>query len=66
MWALGLDLNLGTTLLLISFVLGSPYLNKWGYRSPRRGPVETNMTRNHEVAGLIPGLTQWVKDLAVL
>ena len=22
----------------------------------------TNPTRNHEVAGLIPGLVQWVKD----
>ena len=21
-----------------------------------------NMTSNHEVSGLIPGLTQWVKD----
>ena len=22
----------------------------------------TNLTRNHEVVGLIPGLVQWVKD----
>ena len=25
-----------------------------------------NPTRNDEVVGLIPGLTQWVKDLALL
>ena len=25
----------------------------------------TNPTRNHEVAGLIPGLAQWVKNLAL-
>ena len=27
-------------------------------RSSRRGAVETNLTRNHEVAGLIPALAQ--------
>ena len=26
-----------------------------------RGAAETKPTRNHEVAGSIPGLTQWVK-----
>ena len=28
--------------------------------------METNPTRNHEVAGSIPGLAQRVKDLALL
>ena len=30
-----------------------------------RGAAETNPTRNHEVAGLISGLTRWVKDLVL-
>ena len=33
--------------------------------SSRCGAAETNPTRNHEVSGLIPGLVQWVKDLAL-
>ena len=25
----------------------------------------TNLTRNHEIAGLVPGLAQWVKDSSI-
>ena len=34
--------------------------------SLRCGAVETNPNRNHEVAGSIPGLTQWVKNQVLL
>ena len=33
-------------------------------RNSCHGGAETNRTRNHEVAGLIPGLAQGFKDLA--
>ena len=34
-------------------------------RSSHCGTAETHPTRNHEVAGTIPGLAQRVKDLAL-
>ena len=34
--------------------------------SSHHGASEMNPTRNHEFVGSIPGLTQWVKDLALL
>ena len=36
------------------------------FGSSSRGSAEMYLTRNQEVVGLIPGLAQWVNDLALL
>ena len=44
------------TVLFKALYFGVPVMAQW----------LTNPTGNHEVAGTIPGLAQWVKDLALL
>ena len=47
--------------------------SRWGtgawnpcLQSSHHGAAETNLTGNHEVGGLIPGLSPWVKDPVLL
>ena len=42
------------------------YFIKMRFRSFHRGTADTTPTRNHEVAGSIPGLAQCVKDPVLL
>ena len=49
---------------LCGLIKGFIKMEKFGSSCP--GAAETNLTKNHEVEGSIPGLAQWVKDLALL
>ena len=40
-------------------------IKEWSFRSSHHDSAETNLTSVLEDAGLIPGLAQWVKDLAL-
>ena len=56
-------LQMDQYLLVFVLFLGASHQTSFG--SSCRGAAETNPTRNHEVAGSIPGLAQWVKDPAL-
>ena len=50
-------------MLFKKLICKSPsYIKNSRSRNSHRGTEERNPTRNREVAGSIPGLTQWVKD----
>ena len=55
-WEVGKDFFPGNS-------VSSSKKKKWG--SSCCGAVETNPTRSHEAVGSIPGLSQWVEDLAL-
>ena len=53
--------------LPIPVSFGQHGCRKWSISgSSHHSSAEMNLTRNHEVVGLIPALTQWVKDPALL
>ena len=54
-----------TLLLVVRFINWQLTLEVSDFQSSHCGAVQTNPTRNDEVAGFIPGLAQWVKDLVL-
>ena len=49
-------------LAFVFFCFFHIYIFKTSQGSSDCGAAETNLTRNYEIEGLIPGLAQWVKD----
>ena len=53
-FSIALNFLLNESLLIIPYIVSS-----------RNGSMINESTRNHEVAGSVPGLAQWVKDPAL-
>ena len=47
---------------LVATIMDNLEIKHYRVGSSHHGAAEMNLTRNHEVAGSIPGLAQWVKD----
>ena len=53
-------------ILYILYLFLFLFYKKMWFQSSRHGTAEMNPTRNCKASGSIPGLPQWVKDLALL
>ena len=49
------DITYTTVTIVNKYYIGVPVVAQW----------LTNLTRQHGVVGLVPGLAQWIKDLAL-